>query len=118
MFAYLSSYRVLICVEHQYAVYSVDEHLKRYYGLLAVERRQLLAAYTNLTLSTPEQVTLPPQDSSPIPQLGSPQDAFLCCQSQAQAPRSSNSSSSSSSSSSRRCGYITTNRKEMRKHVN
>ena len=38
MFIYLSSYQVLICVEHQYAVYSLDEHLKR--ATMAYQQRR------------------------------------------------------------------------------
>ena len=59
MFAYLSSYEVLICREHQYAVYSLDEHLKRHHRLPVAERRELLAAYAGLSLNPPGYGVLP-----------------------------------------------------------
>jgi hypothetical protein len=33
MLTYLPLHRVLICDEHQHAVYSLDEHLKQHYKL-------------------------------------------------------------------------------------
>jgi hypothetical protein len=123
MFTYLSTYSVLICVEHQHAVYSLDEHLKRRHRLPIAERRQLLATYQCYSLYPPQQLSLPAPSSAPIAELGPAQDGFLCCQGQtakvgaALAERLHVSYSSSSSSSSS-CSYITTNRKEMQKHTN
>jgi hypothetical protein len=51
MFIYLSSYRVLICCEHQQAVYGLDKHLKRHYKLSLARRRELLVEYQGLSLS-------------------------------------------------------------------
>jgi hypothetical protein len=80
MFTYLPAYRVLICVEHQHAVYGLDEHLKRHHSLLAAKRRELRAAYTGLAINAPTQISLPAPNSPPIAELGQAQDAFLCCQ--------------------------------------
>jgi hypothetical protein len=52
MFTYLSAYSVLICNEHQHAVYSLDEHLKRHHSLLIARRRELLTAYAGLAINT------------------------------------------------------------------
>jgi hypothetical protein len=75
MFTYLPAYRVLICVEHQHAVYGLDEHLKRHHGLPAAKRRELRAAYAGLVIDAPTQVSLPAPNSAPIAQLGRAQDA-------------------------------------------
>jgi hypothetical protein len=79
MFTYLPAYCVLICVEHEHAVYDLEEHLKRLYGLPAAKRRELRAAYAALAINAPTQVSLPAPNSAPIAQLGRAQDAFLCC---------------------------------------
>jgi hypothetical protein len=80
MFTYLPAYCVLICVEHQHAVYGLDEHLKRHYSLPAARRRELLAAYAGFVIYAPKHVTLLAPSSAPIAALGQAQDAFLCCQ--------------------------------------
>jgi hypothetical protein len=59
MFTYLLRYRVLICSEHQQAVYGLDGHMKRHYSLPIAQRRELLAAYAGLAINTPMQITLP-----------------------------------------------------------
>ena len=113
MFTYLSSYKVLICREHQHAVYSLDEHLKRHHQLPVAKRRELLAAYQGLSLSLPNHVVLPGPDSAPIQELGPAQNAYLCCQlvqQQHQQQRQQHGS--------QRCSYISTSRLWMRKHVN
>jgi hypothetical protein len=80
MLTYLSAYRVLISVEHQHAVYGLDEHLKRHHSLPVARRRELLAAYAGFAIYAPKHVTLPAPGSAPIAELGRAQDAFLCCQ--------------------------------------
>jgi hypothetical protein len=55
MFTYLPSYRVLICCEHQQAVHSLDEHLKRHHKLSLARRRELLEDYQSLPLCLPKQ---------------------------------------------------------------
>lgn len=79
MLTYLSTYRVLICREHYYAIYSVDEHLKRLHKLPAVDRRALLSTYSSLSLLSPDQVPLPAPYGPPLAELGAPDDAFICC---------------------------------------
>jgi hypothetical protein len=123
MFTYLPTYRVLICVEHHYAVYSLDEHLKRHHGLPAAKRRELRAAYAGLAINAPTQISLPAPNSPPIAQLGRAQDAFLCCQQEeedAGAGASATVAVGAVAAVQRRCScsYITTNRKEMRTHTN
>jgi hypothetical protein len=78
MFIYLSSCSVLICIEHQHAIYSLDEHLKRRYSLPVAQRRQLLATYQGYALYPPAQIPLPAPGSAPIAKLGPAQDGFLC----------------------------------------
>jgi hypothetical protein len=109
MLTYLPLYSVLVCQEHQHAIYSLDEHLKRQHQLPIAERRELLTLYSHLLLLPPEQVPLPELPSAPLAELGLPQDAWLCCYS---------SSSSSSSGESSACGFISTSRTWMRRHVN
>jgi hypothetical protein len=58
MFTYLPRYRVLICGEHQQAVYRLDKHMKRHHSLPIAQRRELLAAYAGLAINTPMQITL------------------------------------------------------------
>jgi hypothetical protein len=110
MFTYLPRYRVLICGEHQQAVYGLDEHIKRHHSLPIAQRRELLAAYAGLAIDTPMQITLPELHSAPIPELAIAQDAFLCCQAIQQRD--------SSGSSGSVCGYISTSHLWMRKHTN
>jgi hypothetical protein len=59
MLTYLPVYCVLGCKEHQRALYGVDEHLKRHHKLLLRKRRELLSAYSSLSLLSPAQG--PPQ---------------------------------------------------------
>jgi hypothetical protein len=113
MFTYLPAYRVLICVEHQHAVYGVDEHLKRYHGLSAARRRELCAAYKGLVIDAPTQLSLPAPNSAPIAELGPAQDAFLCCQRQAGGAGGAEEVQHRYS-----CSYISINQQEMRKHTN
>jgi hypothetical protein len=110
MFTYLPAHRVLICVEHQHAVYGLDEHLKRHHGLPAAKRRELLAAYTGLAINAPEHVSLPAPSSAPIAGLGQAQGAFICCQEEAGEAEDVQQRCS--------CSYITINRQEMQKHTN
>jgi hypothetical protein len=79
MFTYLAAYSVLICIEHQHAVYSLDEHLKRQHSLPIAQRKELLAAYAGLPISAPNQVPLPTPSSAPIAALGPAKPAFRCC---------------------------------------
>jgi hypothetical protein len=122
MLTYLSTYCVLICQQHQHAIYGVDEHLKRYHKMLAAERRALLSAYHHLPLLSPGQVPLPEPYSTPLAELAAPVDALVCCcKTSSESSESSSSSSSSGSSSSapsRACGFISTSRKWMQQHVN
>jgi hypothetical protein len=53
MLTYLSIYYILICCDYRYAVYSLNEYLKRYYKLPAYIRRELLATYYYLYLLLP-----------------------------------------------------------------
>jgi hypothetical protein len=99
MLTYLPTYRILICREHHYAIYSVDEHLKRYHKLPIVDRRAVINAYSNLSLLSPDQVPLPTPYIPPLVELGAPEDALLCCCSIA-------------------CSFITTSRSCMKKHIN
>jgi hypothetical protein len=110
MFTYLPAHSVLICVEHQHAVYGLDRHLKRQHGLLAAKRRELLAAYTGLATDAPEHVSLPAPGSAPIAGLGQAQGAFLCCQEEV--------GEAGEVQQRRSCSYITINQQEMRKHTN
>jgi hypothetical protein len=116
MLTYLPQYQILICDEHQHAIYSLDEHFKRYHTLPIAERRALIALYSSYALLLPTQVTLPTPPTLPFAELGCPQDAFCCYH--PSPPISSSSSSSSSSSRSLACGFISTSRKWMRRHVN
>jgi hypothetical protein len=134
MFTYLSSYSTLICIEHQQAVYSLDEHLKRRHSLPVAQRRQLLATYQSYALCPPERLSLPAPGSAPIAELGPAQDGFLCCQSKAAAGgaaaggaaaggaaaggAAAGGAAAAAGQQSASCSYVTTNRKEMRKHVN
>jgi hypothetical protein len=72
MFTYLPAYKVLVCQEHQHAVYSLDEHLKRLHKLLAAERRELIASYSGLALSLPERVPAPEPYGRPVAELRAP----------------------------------------------
>jgi hypothetical protein len=126
MFTYLSAYRVLICVEHQHAVYGLDEHLKRHYGLPAAKRRELRAAYAGFVIKAPTQLSLLAPNSAPIAQLGRAQDAFLCCQREEEGVSAGLGASAAVAAVAAAgavqqrcsCSYITTNRKEMRTHTN
>jgi hypothetical protein len=53
MLTYLPTYYVLICCDYRYAVYGLNEYLKRHYKLPAYTRRELLAAYYYLYLLPP-----------------------------------------------------------------
>jgi hypothetical protein len=50
MFTYLPTYSVLVCNKHQYAVHSLDKHLRQHHKLPATAQRELLAAYAHLSL--------------------------------------------------------------------
>jgi hypothetical protein len=108
MLTYLPTYHVLICCDHRYAVYGLNEHLKRHHKLPAHTRRELLAAYHHLYLLPPNQVPIPEHNSAPLLELGKPVDAFACCYQLA----------TSSTSSSRACTYISISRKQMQQHLN
>jgi hypothetical protein len=99
MLSYLPTYRVLICNEHQYAICSLDEHLKRYHKLPINERRELQKRYSSYTLQPPADVRVPEPYSAPIQELGIPQDAFHCC---CQAS----------------CSFISTSQSRIKKHIN
>ena len=99
MLTYLPTYRVLVCPEHHHAISGVDEHLKRLHRLPKVDRKALLNAYANLSLLPPNQVPLPTPYGPPLPELGAPEDALICC-------------------CSTTCGFITLSRKYMQMHVN
>jgi hypothetical protein len=100
MLTYLPLHRVLICDEHQHAVYSLDEHLKRHYKLPIAQRRELLALYSSYALLPPDQVPLPELPTTPFTELGPLQDAWLCCCSVADTTSTSSTYSPTSSSSS------------------
>lgn len=99
MFIYLPTYGVLICNEHQYAVYSLDEHLKRYHKLSIQDRRELQERYSSYTLQPPAHVRAPALYSTPFAELGPPQDAFRCC---CEAD----------------CSFISTSQSWIKKHIN
>lgn len=98
MLTYLSTYNILICREHQRAIYGVDEHFKRYHKLPLEDRKVLLNAYSSLSLLSPDQVPLPAPYGPPLPELGAPEDALICCDIG--------------------CRFISTSRKWMQQHVN
>jgi hypothetical protein len=99
MFTHLPLYRVLVCQEHQRAVYNPDEHLKRHHRLPAAQRRELLAPYKRLTpFPPPDQVPVPQPYGAAIAALGQAQDGFLC--------RTGS------------CCFATASRSWMKKHVN
>jgi hypothetical protein len=114
MFTYLPVYRVLICVEHQHAVYGLDEHLKRHHGLPAARRKELRAAYAGLAIDAPAQLSLPAPNSAPIAELGRAQDAFFCCQQEKEEAGAGAAGAAAAVQQHRSCSYITTNRQEMR----
>jgi hypothetical protein len=72
MLTYLLLYRVLICDEHQHAVYSLDEHVERHHKLPIVQRRELLALYSSYTLLSSDQVPLPELPTTPFTELATP----------------------------------------------
>jgi hypothetical protein len=109
MLTYLPAYSVLVCQQHQHALTSVDEHLKRHHQLPLKERRELLSAYSSLSLLSPAQVPLPAPYQTPLPELGAPEDALACC---------CKKSSSSSDTLYTACGFISTSRSWMQQHVN
>jgi hypothetical protein len=76
MLTYLPTYYILICCDYRYAVYSLNEHLKRYYKLPTYTRRELLAAYYYLYLLLPNQVPILEYNSIPLLKLGKLVDAF------------------------------------------
>jgi hypothetical protein len=78
MLTYLPTYYILICYDHRYAVYSLNEHLKQYYKLPAYTRRELLATYYYLYLLPPNQVPILEYNSAPLLKLGKLVDAFAC----------------------------------------
>jgi hypothetical protein len=78
MLTYLPTYYVLICCNYRYAIYSLNEHLKRYYKLPAYIRRELLATYYYLYLLLPNQVPILEYNSAPLLKLGKLVDAFAC----------------------------------------
>jgi hypothetical protein len=110
MFTYLPAYRVLICVEHQHAVYSLDEPLKRHYSLPAARRKELRAAYAGLAINALTQLSLPAPNSAPIAELGRAQDAFLCCQEEKEEAGAGAAGAAAAVQQRCSCSYITTNR--------
>jgi hypothetical protein len=54
MLTYLPLHRMLICDEHQHAIYSLDKHLKRHHKLPIAQRRELLALYSSYALLPPD----------------------------------------------------------------
>jgi hypothetical protein len=117
MLTYLPQYRVLICDEHQHAVYSLDKHLKRHHRLPIAQRRELLALYSSYTLLPPDQVPLPELPTTPFTKLAPPQDAWLCC-SVTDSASTSSTYSTTSSYPSLACKFISTSHTRMRKHIN
>ena len=80
LFIYLPLYRVLVCCKHRCAVYSLDEHLKRFHPKTPIsKRRELLASYEHLHRVPPADVTPPAPYGPPLDALQPAQDAFLCC---------------------------------------
>jgi hypothetical protein len=109
---------VLICIEHHYAIYGLDEHLKRHHGLPAVKRRELLAAYTELAIDAPEHVSLPTSAGAPKTGLGQARAAFVCCQGGAgEAGEEGGAGRAGEVQQRRSCSYITINQQEMRQHT-
>jgi hypothetical protein len=72
MLTYLPLYSVLLCYEHQHAVYGLDEHLKRHHKLPIAQRRELLALYSGHALLQPDQVPPPEPLTTSFPELGRP----------------------------------------------
>ena len=99
MLTYLSTYGVLICNEHQYAIYSLEDHLKRYHKLPIQERRELLERYSSYALQLPTNVRVPAPYSTPFKELGLPQDALRCCYEAS-------------------CSFISTSQSWMKKYIN
>ena len=67
---YLPGYRVLVCKKCRFAIQpsAVSNHLKRH-QLYRDRRKCLLDAINTLELVEPQDVTVPPPDSQPIPAL-------------------------------------------------
>ena len=98
MLTYLPTYGVLICNEHQYAIYSLDEHLKRYYKLSIQKRKELQQHYSSYTLQPPTYVRAPAPYSTPLAELGAPENALLCYYTA--------------------CNFISISRSWIKKHIN
>jgi hypothetical protein len=74
MLTYLPLYCVLVCQEHQYAIYNLDKHLKQQHQLPIAERRELLTLYSHLLLLPPERIPLLELPSALLAKLALPQD--------------------------------------------
>jgi hypothetical protein len=120
MFTYLSAYSMLICNEHQHAIYSLNKYLKRHHSLPIARRRELLIAYAGLMINLPGEVALPAPYSAPITELGQIQGVFFCCQQREQEEEEEKKGEGVVGvvQQRRSCGYITANCQKMREHTN
>jgi len=115
IFTRFALYGVLVCREHQCAVYGLDEYLKRHHHDMPIsKRRELLDLYEDFHHLPPVEVVQPAPYGLPIDALGLAQDAFLCRSSSSSGGGSSNNVDSDGAV----CEFISTSRAKMRQHVN
>ncbi|KAF2675690.1 hypothetical protein K458DRAFT_397699 [Lentithecium fluviatile CBS 122367] len=86
--------------------------MKRHHNMPAAERRAQLALYKDAALLPPAEVPLPEPYGRPINKLGPAQDGFTCSSS------SSSSSGGGGGGGTSTCGFASTSRGWMQKHVN
>jgi superfamily II DNA helicase RecQ len=96
---YLPAYQVIICKDHG-AVRSWASHLKDSHKISSKKRKALDEEHniSSLQVANPRDIALPPPNQPPIQALGPPLPAFAC--------------------SHLGCDYITTDRKNIRRHYN
>lgn len=95
---WLPEYRIIICLEHQYAVRSVAHHLRIYHSGTDVVKKAVVALLASHDLHVPKDVPAPKPLGVPFPQLGDPLHAFICDEPE--------------------CERISVSRDEIRKHCN
>ena len=78
IFEYQSQYRVIICLEHQYAIEKINIHLRDFHRLSKERRKELTETYSSLERVEPRHVQSPPPGGPPIEVLGLPVKAFAC----------------------------------------
>lgn len=93
---YLPQFKVLICIEHRYALQNVERHLQDYHTGKAKEKREVLNQYAQFELANPQDIQLPDPLHEPIDELGKPLRALICEEEE--------------------CEFITIHREAMRRH--